>query len=584
MSLRTKLTIGGLLLVLIPLITMSVYSYYKAEAESTKMATKSAFAMSKAIAVSLEESLKAHLKTIIAISTQKMAIEAISGNANAVRDFQVFLSQLTKRLGNIHEVLFVANSKGVIIADSEGGSYRNFNVSDRNYWKKAMKGKSVIDNMIISKKTKEPVLPLAAPIYDKKGQIVGTAVGVLKANYLINAINKLGASKTHYSFVIDQKGTIMVHPNRKLILKLNLLKYPGLEELGKAALSGKENLVKYSFKGVRKIAAIVPAKINGWSVGTTQSANEFLTTANAIKYAVFTMAIIFVFLSLVAVYFFSNSITKPINRVAGGLTDGINQIAGASTQVASASQSLAENTSEQAASVEETSSAIEEMAAMTKRNADNSINADALMREAKNIITEATSSMDTLAESMAEISKASEETSKIVKTIDEIAFQTNLLALNAAVEAARAGEAGTGFAVVADEVRTLAIRAAEAAGNTADLIESTVQKIKSGLKITEQTKDIFNKVVDSADKVSEIVAEIAEASREQEEGITQINKAITEIDHAVQNSASTAEETASAAEELSAQTQHLRGLVTELITLVHGEKNETRTMISKVET
>ncbi len=113
---------------------------------------------------------------------------------------------------------------------------------------------------------------------------------------------------------------------------------------------------------------------------------------------------------------------------------------------------------------------------MTKKNAENASMADVLMNEANQVVSEANESMGQLTQSMEEISKASEQTSKIIKTIDEIAFQTNLLALNAAVEAARAGEAGAGFAVVADEVRNLAMRAAEAAKNTAELIEGTVKK------------------------------------------------------------------------------------------------------------
>ena len=115
---------------------------------------------------------------------------------------------------------------------------------------------------------------------------------------------------------------------------------------------------------------------------------------------------------------------------------------------------------------------------MTKQNADHANQANHLMSETSSVVSKANEFMSGLTTSMNDISKASEETSKIIKTIDEIAFQTNLLALNAAVEAARAGEAGAGFAVVADEVRNLAMRAADAARNTADLIESTVKKSK----------------------------------------------------------------------------------------------------------
>ena len=171
---------------------------------------------------------------------------------------------------------------------------------------------------------------------------------------------------------------------------------------------------------------------------------------------------------------------------------------------------------------------------------------------------------------MQEMSTASEETAKIIKTIDEIAFQTNLLALNAAVEAARAGEAGAGFAVVADEVRNLAMRAAEAAKNTASLIEGTVDKVRDGSDLVTKTAEAFSHVTGSTGKVKELVAEIAAASSEQAQGVEQINKAVTEMDKVTQQTAANAEESASAAEELTAQSQQMRGVVGELVALVAG--------------
>jgi len=161
-------------------------------------------------------------------------------------------------------------------------------------------------------------------------------------------------------------------------------------------------------------------------------------------------------------------VIRPVRAVISDLLQSADQVASASTEISAASQSLAESASEQAAGVEETSASIEEIASMTVQNADNSQQAKALANETGSSIQKADSSMSSIMTAMQEISQASEETAKIIKTIDEIAFQTNLLALNAAVEAARAGEAGAGFAVVADEVRNLAIRAADAAKNTAN--------------------------------------------------------------------------------------------------------------------
>jgi methyl-accepting chemotaxis protein len=268
--------------------------------------------------------------------------------------------------------------------------------------------------------------------------------------------------------------------------------------------------------------------------------------------------------------FIARSITLPILRVIAGLNEGSDQVASAAGQVSSASQSLAEGSSQQAASVEETSSSLEEMSSMTKQNASNAGQADSLMKQANQAVNKANASMTQLTTSMQEISKASEETSKIIKTIDEIAFQTILQALNAAVEAARAGEAGAGFAVVADEVRNLAMRAADAAKNTAALIEGTVKKVLDGTALLKTTNDSFNEVACSTVKVGELIGEIAASSSEQAQGIEQVNVAVMEMDKVTQQNAATAEESASASEELNAQAEEMKSFVGELAVMIGG--------------
>ncbi len=299
-------------------------------------------------------------------------------------------------------------------------------------------------------------------------------------------------------------------------------------------------------------------------------AADGLAASSSSKMVMSILSIVILLVGSGLAYLLTRAITKPLTRAINDINEGASQVAEASGQVACASQSLAEGASEQAASLEETSASLEELTAMTRQNSQNAQQANVLMQEATKVGGRANASMVDLTSAMQEVTRASEDTSKIIKTIDEIAFQTNLLALNAAVEAARAGEAGAGFAVVADEVRNLAMRAAEAAKNTSNLIEGTLKRVQESTTLLGTTNEAFAGVSESSAKVSLLISEIAAASKEQSQGIDQVSGAITEMDQVTQQNAAAAEESASASEELSSQAEVMRDTVADLGALIGG--------------
>jgi methyl-accepting chemotaxis protein len=301
-----------------------------------------------------------------------------------------------------------------------------------------------------------------------------------------------------------------------------------------------------------------------------EAAAEFDSVQATVKTLVLVFSVLCVVLGTVIAFVLVRSLVKALTQIIASLTEGSSQVTSAAGQVSGASQSLAEGATEQAAGLEETSSSLEEMASMTKQNADNAQQANTLAGEARKSADSGNDAMVRMQSAIQDIQKSSDETAKIIKVIDEIAFQTNLLALNAAVEAARAGEAGKGFAVVAEEVRNLAMRSAEAAKNTSELIEDSVKNSKNGVDIAEEVGKTLGEIVEGIGKTSDLVGEIAAASQEQAQGIEQVNTAVNQMDKVTQANAANAEESASASEELSSQAETMNQIVNNLSALVGG--------------
>jgi methyl-accepting chemotaxis protein len=458
-------------------------------------------------------------------------------------------------------------------------SYQNFLVAFSDYQKK------MTDRMDAYLKTDTDIKELGVA-YDRVMR--STEMERLSANFYLNTIlglyrNDLAAldtalqqSKTLLDDLTKLRDVSRLEENKILLQKsidafnLCISSFTILRaDLENSLLNRQQRVEKRAnaLAGISKLSSTFSDITDSFAVMTIDAVNK---TWFLLIVCLGLSIVISIILTVVLV----RSIVLPLTEMIGVLTEESRHLDATSDSMSQAAQTVADGTTSNAASLEETSAAIEELTSMTKSNATNAQEALKLTTKASDSAKLSEDSMVKAIDAMSQIAASGNEIGRIIKTIDEIAFQTNLLALNAAVEAARAGEAGAGFAVVADEVRNLAIRSADAAKSTNDLIAKTIVNINMGSDLVKKTSDSFAFLVQAVQGVADIINELSQATEQQSQGISQIGIAVTEMDKVTQSNASVSQETAEASRNLAGSVADLDKSIEGLVALVTGGGRE----------
>ena len=606
LRLQNKLILGGIAIVLVPMLMVAFFSVMKASSHLESVAKQSAREIAQSLADLTEKTMSQELKLAKQISLENTVISMAStvqrfgleNTGSAAEQLVMMLSHAMREIGEEYEGIMITDEKGIVYADGSGGKMKGRSLADQDYFAQAKKGTANIGSALRSETTGKLVVPVCAPIFTESKKFMGCVMVIVQIDYIMNKLAGTKIGETGYAFMIDRQGIIVAHPNPEYILALDLTDHSELEELAADMMAGQSGIKEYTFEGSRKIAAFAPVKITGWSVGATQPKNEYLAAGKEIRNLIALIAGVSLAFVTIIIIFFARGITTPlamgvdiakkmaqgdfthaieverqdeIGALAEALSDMVaslgalvnnvklisNEVYSTTNEVASGADGLSHATQEQAAAIEQIAATIEEIASAIKMNASNANQGLDKAKITKNALNNNLQLGARLTQAMDDIYQSSGKIEEIIATVNEVAFQTNLLALNAAVEAARAGEHGKGFAVVAEEVRSLAQKTADASKQIKVLIEDTLNKIHAGNDLVILADTSLNESVSSMDELSKTMDEIASSSVEQANGVDELNRSILQIETLTQQNATTVEELANASKSMNMETKQL---------------------------
>ena len=331
-TIASKLILGGVIAVLIPLMIVGYLSFSKSHTAlmgmSKNQVQEIAMDLARMTSGILEmemdraESLAAQKAVVdVATAVKASGIDASKKLADAA--FDSFKKQFAV-MDDHYQGMFITDVNGMIHTGvmSGGGAYKRIDLSkDAAFQRVKTSGQTVISEMIMSKATGKPATAAFTPIKSATGEFLGALATAIKSEYFTSLIANRKIGKTGYGYMTDKNGLVLAHPKTELVLKLNGSSIKEMKTLNRRMQAGETGVEEYVFKGVAKVAGFAPVGINGWSIGATQDQNEFLAASHAIRNANIIVTLVAGLIVAVAIMFAARAIVRPINAAVAGLKD-----------------------------------------------------------------------------------------------------------------------------------------------------------------------------------------------------------------------------------------------------------------------
>ncbi|TWI76894.1 methyl-accepting chemotaxis protein [Desulfobotulus alkaliphilus] len=573
LSLRQKFMFPTLILFTLALIILSAIAYAMARKAMVFQTEEHLSFVARSTATQISQWVTERQRDVSNYSINPLLQQTIlqnQSNPELIKESSAYLKSIKASMDGQYELIALADNSGRVLASSDGSHERGIDISDRAYFQQNMRGEPAVSDAIISMASGNAIFVISSPVL-QGGRITGTVLSAISLAVMDSTfIRPVETGAEGHIWVANSKGDILVHPDREKILKENVSDQAFFLRMNRE----KKGVMEYINGETTEMAGFFHIPDQDWMLVASAPTSSLLAEVNRLGLWSGLLTFFALLTASILLFILTAPLIRQLNESINTLNETSLHVAEASAELSAAAQSLSDGASRQISSAQAITRSLDDVSARTRTVAAHTDEGNRHVEDATRELSAAHGSMDSLVAAMEGIASASQNTVKIIKTIDEIAFQTNLLSLNAAVEAARAGEAGAGFAVVAEEVRSLAMKSAEAAKNTTELIHATVRDVEEGMKKVHTTGQGMNRLQEKMKKVSSIVAELRENAKENADSLEKTAQHIRDIEKSTAENAANAEESAAASEEMNAQAEQLRAIAAALAFTCNGRGAE----------
>lgn len=460
-SIKTKLILYFGIILLIVCVGLGAISILTGNNALLNITNESMLEMAKLGTQVVKENIEVQLNALEALAESQW----IKSNELTLDDKLSLLQNEINR-GNHIEML---------ISDMEGNAVttkgEEINISDRDYFKKALAGEKAVSDPIVSKIDNSVVICFAVPIkYNDNTK--GVLISIRDGNVLSEIVSKIKYGVSGEAFIINKEGTAIAHKDKNLVLEMynvfeKLETDPDLQQFAdieRQMIEGKEGVGEYKYSGIVKYAGFAPIQGTSWSLGITVPKSEVMESVYQLSIEFSTVSLIFLIFGVVFTLFVSRNISSPIKKAANYLS-------------VIASGDFTEKVPEK----------------MLKMNDEIGILANSIntMQESiKNIVKDVISESSSMSQMLNDISR---DIRQLNISLEEINATTQQLSAGTEETAASTEEMNATSLEVEKAIETIAAKAQDGAITASNVSSMSNEMKKKALSSKEEAVEIYNK-------------------------------------------------------------------------------------------